>query len=67
MYLFRIHIRPQGGTADMSTTFEYCIREGILGVGWRTPSDNNTKNWDEYYQEASQVHDNLQVCKYIKK
>lgn len=51
----------------MKTTFDYCLREGILGVGWRTISGQNTKNWDEYYQEASQEHDNLQVCKYIQK
>lgn len=51
----------------MRATFDYCVREGILGVGWRTPSDKNTKNWEEYYQEASQVHDNLQGCQYIHK
>jgi len=47
-YLFRIHIRPQGGTADMRTTFDYCLRNGILGVGWRTESQRNTKKWDKY-------------------
>lgn len=67
MYVFRIHIRPQGGSADMRTTFDYCKREGVLGVGWRTSSDQNTKNWDVYYQEASKEHDNLQGCKYIHK
>lgn len=67
MYVFRIHIRPQGGSADMPTTFNYCLRNGILGVGWRTHSNQNTKNWDEYFSEASQTHENLQVCKYIKK
>ena len=67
MYVFRIHIRPQGGSADMQTTFDYCIRNGILGVGWRTSSDRNTNNWDEYYEEASQEHENLNVCNYIHK
>jgi hypothetical protein len=67
MYVFRIHIRPQGGKADMPTTFNYCLRNGLLGVGWRTNSRRNTKNWDEYFNEASQIHDNLQICKYIKK
>jgi hypothetical protein len=51
----------------MQATFDYCLREGILGVGWRTPSNRNTTNWDEYYGEASQEHSNLQVCKYIRK
>ena len=66
MYVFRIHIRPQGGTADMYTTFDYCLRNRLLGVGWRTNSQNNTKNWDEYFNEAFQIHDNLQICKYIQ-
>lgn len=67
MYLFRIHIRPQGGSADIATTFGYCLNNGLLGVGWKTNSQRNTTNWDEYFNEASQVHDNLQQCKYIKK
>lgn len=67
MYVFRIHIRPQGGSADMQTTFDYCKKEGVLGVGWRTTSDKNTEDWDEYYQEASQEYDNLQGCAYIHK
>lgn len=48
-------------------TFDYCLRNGILGVGWRTNSNRNTKNWDEYLNEASQIHSKLQICKYIKK
>jgi hypothetical protein len=67
MYLFRIHIRPQGGSADMETTFNYCLKNGVLGVGWRTDSNRHTKIWDEYFSEASQRHENLQVCKYINK
>jgi hypothetical protein len=51
----------------METTFDHCMRNGILGVGWRTSSDRNTSSWDEYYEEASKEHDNLQVCKYIHK
>lgn len=67
MYVFRIHIRPGGGSADMQKTFDYCLREGVLGVGWRTSSGRNTCDWDEYYQEASREHENLAVCKYIHK
>lgn len=67
MYVFRIHIRPSGGSADMPTTFDYCLKNGVLGVGWRTNSNKSTKNWDEYFHEASQVHDNLQICKYINR
>lgn len=67
MYLFRIHIRPQGGSADMETTFNYCLKNNILGVGWRTPSNRHTKIWEEYSSEASRQYDNLNVCKYIQK
>ena len=67
MYLFRIHIRPQGGTADNKETFVYCLKEQLLGVGWRTESNKNTTVWEEYLSEATLIHDNLNVCKYIKK
>jgi len=67
MSVFRIHIRPSGGSADLQTTFDYCLHHGILGVGWRIASNRSTKDWDEYYAQASQELDKLQVCSYIKK
>ena len=67
MNVFRIHIRPKGGLADMEITFNYCLKNYILGVGWRTKTNQNTKDWNKYYKEASQIHDNLNICKYIKK
>lgn len=67
MHLFRIHIRPQGGSEDMKATFEYCLKNELLGVGWRLNSTLNTKVWDEYFFEAEKLYGNLQVCKYIKK
>lgn len=67
MYLFRIHIRPGGGSADMQETFNYCLRNELLGVGWRTESNENTSEWDKYFAEASKIHDNLNVCQYINK
>ena len=67
MYLFRIHIRPQGGSASVQTIFNYCLSNDLLGVGWQTNTKKNTKNWDEYFGEASQIHSNLQSCKYIHK
>lgn len=67
MNLYRIHIRPKGGTADIPTTFKYCLRQNILGVGWRTDSNSNTTNWDEYFREASKIYDDLNVCTYIHK
>ena len=67
MYLFRIHTRPGGGSADMKETFDYCLNKGLLGVGWRTETNKNTTDWGQYYAEASKTHENLNICKYIKK
>ena len=67
MHLFRIHIRPGGGFAGMKETFQYCLDEGVLGVGWRTNSNKNTTDWEEYFKEASPIHEKLNVCEYIKK
>ena len=67
MYLFRIHIRPGGGSASMEEAFDYCKKNGLLGVGWRTESNSNTTDWDKYFTEASKIHENLNVCKYINK
>lgn len=66
MRLFRIHIRPGVHSANKQA-FEYCIKNGLLGVGWRTESNKNTTDWDEYLNEASKKYKNLNVCKYIKK
>jgi hypothetical protein len=55
MYLFRIHIRPQGGSASNKTTFSYCLKENILGVGWRTKTNINTKIWEDYLSEAANI------------
>lgn len=67
MYVFRIHIRPKGGQAGIEETFDYCLRQKVLGVGWRTNTNESTKDWEQYLREASTIHENLQVCKYLKK
>ena len=65
MYVYRIHIKPSGGEADRQTTFQYCLDNGLLGVGWRINTLTKTRNWDDYYKEASRIHDGLGICKYI--
>ena len=67
MYVFRIHIRPGGGSADMRTSFDYCLKHKLLGVGWRTESQGPTTDWDAYYREASAIYSKLSVPKYIHK
>jgi len=51
----------------MEETFNYCMKNGLLGVGWRIESNSNTTDWDEYFAEASKIHDNLNGCIYINK
>jgi len=68
MNVFRIHIRPKGGTADAATSFAYCLKNSLLGVGWqRNDSERCTKDWDEYVNDALPKHGKLNVCTYIQK
>ncbi len=67
MYIFRIHIRPSGGTADGKATFQYCLKNGVLGVGWRLKEYQPIKEWETYEALAAPIHENLSTCKYIKK
>lgn len=63
--LFRIHIRPSGGTEDMEATFQHCLDNGLLGVGWRVDGLPNAADWDTYEQAAEQEHDSIQQPRYI--
>ena len=63
--LFRIHIRPHGGTDDMHATFQHCLKHGLLGVGWRVDDFTQTTEWEVYEQAARHVHDDLQQPIYI--
>ena len=56
MNLFRIHIRPYGGKADWDATFQYCLDNHLLGVGWRVPGLANTRDWGVYEQAAEREH-----------
>jgi hypothetical protein len=67
MHVFRIHIRPKGGTASIEKTFQYCLNHEVLGVGWRVADIDSTENWDNYYSRASNIYDNVNICKYINK
>jgi len=64
--VFRLHVRPGRDSSLMTETFAYCLKQGILGVGWRTLSNTNTKDWGTYYTEANNIHDDLRICEYIK-
>lgn len=51
----------------MKETFDYCLENQILGVGWQINSTNSPVSWEEYLRAAEEIHGNLNVCKYIKK
>ena len=63
--LFRIHIRPHGGNTDMYATFQYCLANGVLGVGWRVDEINETTDWEVYERLAETWHDSIQQPHYI--
>ena len=65
MYLYRIHIRPQGGTAPVDAAFSHCLKHHVLGVGWRVDGLCATQNWEEYEARAKLEYKDLQVCRYI--
>lgn len=68
MTVFRIHIRPGGGLAKPSLSFEYCLKENVLGLGWQTNSQDNSASWDEYEKEASEIYgsSDLSRVRYLK-
>src|SRR5947207_1117571 len=57
MRVFRLHIRPQGGLADHARSFAYCLREGVLGVGWQVNVPlGKVLTWEEYQTLAVKEH-----------
>lgn len=65
MNLFRIHIRPSGGNPDMDVTFQHCLDNDLLGVGWRVPELPNTRDWGEYEQAARREYGPVHQPHYI--
>ena len=66
MSVFRLHVRPDGGSASMADTFAYCLKHGILGVGWRVDEIKETTDWDIFYTAAADIYDDLGTCAYIR-
>jgi hypothetical protein len=57
MRVYRLHIRPKGGLADPVRSFEYCLREQVLGVGWRVdPPAGAALTWQQYEALAIRKH-----------
>ena len=67
MNVFRIKINPSGGDADLSDTFQYCLDNNVLGIGWDVHDElSATRNWTEYEEKAMQRYDNINPVAYIK-
>lgn len=57
MNVFRLHIRPSGGLGNPAVSFAYCLREGVLGVGWQVEAPPETPlTWEAYEKLASDTH-----------
>lgn len=69
MYVFRIHIRPQGGLANSELSVRYCLKNKLLGVGWQIPKqEDELIDWDTYEKRAVEEYEgNIPVVRYIKK
>ncbi len=68
MNVFRLHVRPTGGLANPAASFAYCLREGVLGVGWQVrPTDESSLTWERYLALAGQEHgaDRLSRVRYL--
>lgn len=57
MEVFRLHIRPKGGFADHRFSFDYCLDNKILGMGWplEPPSESNM-TWEQYENLATRKY-----------
>ena len=56
MTVFRIHIRPRGGDNDPKKSFKYCLKEGVLGMGWAVAGGAQL-DWDDYIAAAEQMYE----------
>ena len=54
MAVYRIHIRPRGGANDQEMSFQYCLAQGVLGMGWAVAGGPHL-TWDEYIAAAEQI------------
>ena len=49
MEVFRLHIRPGGGSDDPALSFAHCRTQNVLGLGWAVGLPPETRpTWEEY-------------------
>lgn len=68
MIVYRVHIRPKGGLGNAKVSFDYCLKESVLGLGWQTNTQKNDVTWKEYECEASEIYGygELSRVRYLK-
>ena len=49
----------------MDATFQYCLDNHFLGVGWRVEELASTEDWEVYEQAAMPKHESIQQPRYI--
>ena len=64
MSLYRIHIKS-AGTLGREFTFNYCLKENVLGLGYQTYSDKKVTTWGEFISEAS-IHHSPKALKNVR-
>lgn len=70
MTVFRIHIRPTGGANDQEASFEYCLKHGLVGMGWSVAETGKSRlSWDEYIAAAEEKYGHRDVlnARYMKR
>lgn len=53
--IWRLHLKPGARQVDPG---EFCIRQGVLGVGWAVEPDTDDLDWDTYYRRATDQYYN---------
>lgn len=52
--IYRLHVRPTGGRGDKRSSFQYCLDNRVLGVGWALDEPlNQSIDWAEYVEKAT--------------
>lgn len=66
MSIYRLHIRPKGGKANVKTVFNYCLNHNVLGVGWRITDSIEEVTWEEYSKKAKEFFGKIDTVNYLK-
>ncbi|MCJ8498148.1 hypothetical protein MVI27_07735 [Chryseobacterium salipaludis] len=66
MPIYRLHIRPKGGTANTKTVFDYCLKNNFLGVGWRVTKEIGSMDWENYSTIANSIFGKVNTVNFLR-